>query len=389
MWRRCGATPSCAATRASGAAPDSAQARGRVTGGEGGGHRCACLAAGRARGSVHLLACQRGTLRGVVEAREMRRRVRAVRAVAARERAQLVPELHIIGLGVLAALIEQHVTVHLDALRRAPHELLARRDLHDCQALVVLAPVLQEPLQHLERRALLRPLCVVHRKLLAHALHPARPALLLHEPLLLLHWTSSQTELVFGDLESSVRVPNLTLSLLRASVVLTRAEPGALARGMIAYTCSPPGATALHASPGVAAPYWSLQTQTPPLQASQRQRAVLCAARPAEERQRGTGGAQRPASAPARAATVAGSAKPRTPHAAELQEQLSDFYMRYSPARVDKVRTIAADFARRGGGAEEFEALNDELRQVSCADCSGIAALWLSSFLACTRMRCL
>ena len=82
-----------------------------------------------------------------------RRRVRNG-AAATRERSQLVPVLvlRIKGPGVLAALVKQHVPVHLDALGGAgvPAQLLARRDLHDRQALIILAPVLQELLQNFE-----------------------------------------------------------------------------------------------------------------------------------------------------------------------------------------------------------------------------------------------
>jgi hypothetical protein len=62
------------------------------------------------------------------------------------------------GLDVLAALAEQHVAIHLLALRAA----VLGGDVHHHEALVVFAPVVEEALKNLERRPLLRPLCKAH-----------------------------------------------------------------------------------------------------------------------------------------------------------------------------------------------------------------------------------
>ena len=50
--------------------------------------------------------------------------------------------------------------------------------------------------------------------------------------------------------------------------------------------------------------------------------------------------------------------------AAELERRLADFYRHHNPDRVVKVPAIMAEFARRGGGAEELKNLNDELLEV-------------------------
>jgi hypothetical protein len=128
---------------------------------------------------------------------------------------------------------------------------------------------------------------------------------------------------------------------------------------MLTYTRSPSGAAAPYAAafapPIVPPPHWPLQTPwaggmwRPGLRVAQLTVPVC---------------AHRPASAPAARTAPSGRAKDSLQRPLELQEQLTYFYLRYNPERVDKVREIVAEFSRRGGGAEELEALNDELRQV-------------------------
>ena len=82
-------------------------------------------------------------------------------AVGARERGFLLLRMLVLraaGLDVLAALPEQHVAIHLLALRAA----VLGGDVHHHEALVVFAPVVEEALKNLERRPLLRPLCEAH-----------------------------------------------------------------------------------------------------------------------------------------------------------------------------------------------------------------------------------
>ena len=55
---------------------------------------------------------------------------------------------------IFVALLQQHVTIHVHLLRLA----VLRAHLDDGEGLVVLAAMLENPLQHLERCPLRRPL---------------------------------------------------------------------------------------------------------------------------------------------------------------------------------------------------------------------------------------